>query len=143
MTDVHPDDDMQAEQSDQQELSDAEELLHRQVHPSWVDDGQPSSQAFRPTPKDEGMLSIACASLSTAAEAFEHHTQTLGLLSAGTWAVSVGEVSEVGLTAYADPLPDQQAHGLVDFRTLGRKAAETKSRILRARAHQRGRLHPN
>lgn len=32
--------------------------LHRQVHPSWVQDGRATSQAFKPTPKDNGRLSV-------------------------------------------------------------------------------------
>ena len=33
-------------------------LLYRQVHPNWTVDGGISWQAFRPTPKDEGLLSV-------------------------------------------------------------------------------------
>lgn len=39
-------------------LSDAGELLHRQVHPNWIRDGRITSQAFRPTKKDDNKLSI-------------------------------------------------------------------------------------
>ena len=39
------------------ELVDPSEVLRRQVHPTFMDDGQPSSQAFVPTKKDEGKLS--------------------------------------------------------------------------------------
>jgi hypothetical protein len=33
-------------------------LLHRQINPSWVQQGRVTSQAFRPTPKDESKLSV-------------------------------------------------------------------------------------
>ena len=33
-------------------------LLHRQVHPSWIQEGRITSQAFSPTPKDLGLLSV-------------------------------------------------------------------------------------
>ena len=33
-------------------------LLLRQIHPSFVQDGRVTSQAFRPTPKDESLLSV-------------------------------------------------------------------------------------
>ncbi len=33
-------------------------LLLRQIHPSFVQDGRVTSQAFRPTPKDELRLSV-------------------------------------------------------------------------------------
>jgi hypothetical protein len=82
-------------------LPDDEELLFRQVHPNFVRDGRPSSQAFRPTPKDEGKLSVACESLTTAAAAYELFTAGLGLASAGTWGVAIGECREQGLKAFA------------------------------------------
>ena len=56
-------------------LDDPDEFLYGQVHPQWIDDGEPSSQAFKPTKKDERMLSIALGSKTTAEEAFLHHTQ--------------------------------------------------------------------
>ena len=37
------------------------ELLYRQVHPTCIEDGVPSSQVFAPTRKDKGKLSIARA----------------------------------------------------------------------------------
>ena len=42
--------------ADSKLLADDDEVLFRQVHPAFVRDGRPSSQAFRPTPKDEGSL---------------------------------------------------------------------------------------
>jgi len=41
-------------------LDDGDELLFRQVHPSFIRDGRPSGQAFRPTKKDDG----SCPSLA-------------------------------------------------------------------------------
>ena len=35
-----------------------ETLLHRMVHPTWLQNGLPTSQTFRPTPKDAGRLSV-------------------------------------------------------------------------------------
>jgi hypothetical protein len=40
--------------NDRSPLADDDELLFRQVHPSFVRNGRPSSQAFRPMPKGEG-----------------------------------------------------------------------------------------
>lgn len=37
-------------------LQDTEEELFRLVHPSFVHDGRVSSQALRPTPKDQNLL---------------------------------------------------------------------------------------
>ena len=36
----------------------SETLLLRQIHPSFVQKGRVTSQAFRPTPKDEHLLSV-------------------------------------------------------------------------------------
>ena len=37
---------------------DSETLFLRQIHPTFVQNGRPTSQAFRPTPKDENQLSV-------------------------------------------------------------------------------------
>jgi hypothetical protein len=119
-------------------LDHPEELLYRQVHPHWIVDGQPSSQAFKPTKKDEGMLSVALGSKATAEEAFFLHTVGQRLASAGTWAVTVGEVVAVELSSYEQPLENNPAHGFIDFRGLGRGATESKAKLLLAKARARG-----
>lgn len=123
-------------------LEDPDELLYRQVHPQWIIDDMPSSQAFKPTRKDEGMLSITLGSKTTAEDAFLHHTQTLKLASGGTWAVTVGEVAAVDLSSFEQPLEHSPAHGFVDFRDLSRKAMESKAKLLLARTRNRGCVYP-
>ncbi|MDP8999470.1 MAG: hypothetical protein M3O46_05100 [Myxococcota bacterium] len=124
-------------------LSDDEELLFRQVHPSFVRDGRPSSQAFRPTAKDEGKLSVARGSLTTAAGAFELHTAGLGLPSAGTWAVTVGECREQALSVLPDPLTSppetvaDPAHALVDFAPHSKSQGGAKGARLARKAGTR------
>lgn len=119
-------------------LEDSDEFLYRQVHPRWIVDGEPSSQAFKPTKKDEGMLSIALGTKTTAENAFLHHTHALKLASGGTWAVTVGEVAAVELSSFEQPLEDSPAHGFIDFRDLGRKAMESKAKLLLVKARDRG-----
>jgi hypothetical protein len=80
-------------------------LLLRQIHPGFMQDGRPSSQAFRPTPKDEQMLSVYDGDQITAANAFAHYTQTLKLESSGVMAVSVTECNELALPVRPDPAP--------------------------------------
>ena len=129
------------------ELDDLSELLWRHVHPSWVRDGEPTSQAFKPTPKDEGKLSVSRGSLTTAPKAFALHTESLGLDAVGMWAVSVGEViaEPIVLSAYTDPVaapvPDP-AHALIDFSAQPRKSVEAKAKLLLAAARRRGIQHP-
>lgn len=72
-------------------LTDGDELLHRQVHPSFLQQGPVGSQAFRPTTKDQGQLSVSRGAMATAAEAFLLYTTELNLPSGGVWSVSVAE----------------------------------------------------
>ena len=125
-----------------EQLDDPDELLFRQVHPGWVDEGVPSSQAFAPTKKDEGKLSVDRGSLTTAQKAYEHHTTVRNLSSAGTWAVTVGEARGADLGSFGEPVPDDVAHGFIDFRSLTRKVSERRAKLLLAHAVARGRIHP-
>lgn len=120
------------------ELGDGTEFLHRQVNPSWVVDGVPSSQAFRPTKKDEGLLSVSRGSEVSAEESFDHHTGTLGLRSAGAWSVTVDECGESGTQAIDDPTDETPHHAVVDFRGFSRKQAEIAGKRLLKYAMERG-----
>lgn len=131
-----------ATETAERRLDESDELLYRQVHPKWLDDGEPSSQAFRPTKKDEGMLSVGLGNKTTAENAFLHHTQTLGLSSHGTWAVTVGEAATAELSSFEQPLEGDPAHGFIDFRALGRRATEARAKLLLAKARARGCLYP-
>lgn len=127
--------------NDLSELHDEAELLFRQVHPNFIDDGEPSSQAFRPTTKDQGKLSVSRSSKTSPENAFRHHTETLKLKSGGSWAVSVGEALGVQLHSFDDPLRENPAHAFVDFRQLSRRDAEARSKVLLAHARVRGCLY--
>ena len=50
-----------------------EQTLHRQVHPSWVQEGRITSQAFSPTPKDAGLLSVYDGKQIAAEGSFNHY----------------------------------------------------------------------
>lgn len=135
-------------QRDRPPLDDLDELLFRQVHPSFIRDGRPSSQAFRPTPKDNGELSMSRDSLTTAEDAFRLHTEQRRLKSAGTWAVSVGEAREELLLSYPDPVPSSQgqvpdpAHAFIDFVPFSNNQREAKGVRLQRKAVARLRLYP-
>jgi hypothetical protein len=100
-------------------FSDETEILLRQVHPSFIQEGRVSSQAFRPTPKDQKKLSVNRSSLIEAREAFIFYTERKKLASAGVWGVSVREVTEIaGLNIEEDPItdpPEDPSHSLIDF----------------------------
>ena len=116
------------------------DLLLRQVHPTWIQNGQPTSQAFKPTLKDKGLLSTYQRSKITPQAAWEHYTKTLGFHSSGVWAISVEECIETGTEAREDPLPFP-AHAVVDFTKLNPKQIENVSKILKNRAIARGCQH--
>jgi hypothetical protein len=123
-----------------------DQLLFRQVHPSFVREGRVGSQAFRPTPKDKKQLSVAQGSKTTSQAAFELHTQCNKFGSAGTWAVSTEECAALDLSVREDPITDvpcpDPAHAVVDFSVLSNSKIEAHGARLARQANERGRLYP-
>ena len=123
-------------------LADSDELLFRQVHPSWKKpDGSTTSQAFKPTRKDSGRLSVDRSSKISAQQSFENH-QSVGV-SSHVIGVTVGEVSTLGLSSHDDPLPPEKpAHAFIDMVDATRSQIEGFAGRLRDLATERGVLHP-
>jgi len=115
-------------------------LLLRQIHPSFLQNDRVTSQAFRPTPKDEKRLSVYDGDLTTPRESHHHYTQELGLSSTGVMAVSVEECRALILEVASDPQPFLE-HAVIDFSRLSEKAIKTKAKILKSRAMARGWLY--
>ena len=63
------------------ELKNDSEILFRQIHPSFILDGQICSQPFCPTVKDENKLSVDRELITTPAAAFALFTANGG----GRW----------------------------------------------------------
>lgn len=120
-------------------LSDRDELLLRQVHPSFLAAGSPTSQAFMPTPKDDARLSVDRGSMTTAADAFQRHASRY--VTAGVWAISVGEVGAVELHADGDPIEGNRAHAVVVFEGKSNRDAKIAARLLARLAKDRGALY--
>jgi hypothetical protein len=114
-----------------------ETLLLRQIHPSFVQNGRPTSQAFRPTPKDRDRLSVDDGSKIEAKTSWERFTGTLGFESVGVLAVTVAECSEQHLPVIADGEPYPE-HCFIDFSGVLKKTAERKAKVLAFHAVQRG-----
>jgi hypothetical protein len=92
-----------------------ETLLYRQVHETWLQHGVPTSQTFRPTPKDDGKPSVYDGDIIGSAEAsYTHWTEELNLTSIGVLAVTMKECLDQGLTAITDGVPFP-AHATIDF----------------------------
>lgn len=115
-------------------------LLHRQISPAWTQRGHVTSQAFKPTSKDERRLSVYDGDQVSAEESWKHFTEELGLTSAGVLAVSVEECESLGLDAEQDPEPFL-SHAVILFGGLSNSQVETKAKILKRNAVARGWLY--
>jgi len=117
-------------------LRDADEELLRQVHPSFVDGGRITSQAFRPKRNDDGKLSVDRGSIVSPEESLDRYKFD----SAGVWAVTVEEVEAEDLRAYPDPLPANDAHAVIDFAALSKSRMRAVGAQLSRVANARGAL---
>ena len=111
-------------------------LLFRQVSPSWMRDGRPTRQAFTPTAKDKGYLSVYDGDMVTAEEAWLHYTQKLGLVSVGVIAVSCHECAILEIPVTPDPTPFP-SHVIIHFTGYTNAQIKTKARLLTRLANER------
>lgn len=111
-------------------------LLLRQVHPDFLQLGRPTSQVFRPTPKDEEKLSVYDGDMITAEASLEHYTKALGFESEGVLAVTVTECDGEELPVTSDPEPFPE-HCVIDFSGLAKKVIERKAKALSKLANAR------
>ena len=116
-------------------------LLLRQVHPTFWKDGHVSSVAFRPFPRDNGLLSVYDGDLITPEASHRHYTEVQQLESAGVWAVTVDEATAIELPARADVEGQFAEHAVIDFTACSKREQEKKAKLLAAKAEDRGCLH--
>lgn len=112
-------------------------LLYRQINPSWVQGDNVTSQAFKPTPKDNKKLSVYDSDIVNAEASWRHFTEAQGLSSVGVLAVSVAECDEQALPVVPDP-NTFPAHALIDFSKESGSSTERKAKVLRTKAMSRG-----
>jgi hypothetical protein len=122
-------------------MNDQTNLL-RQVHPHFIPDGELTSQAFLPFPKDEGRLSVYDGDQVNAEEAFQHYTSVLGNKSESVWGVTCSEVSSMGLASAPAPLGDFAAHAVIDFTLKPERQFRKLAKRLKSFASARGCLYP-
>lgn len=115
-------------------------ILLRHIHPNFVQEGRVTSQAFRPTPKDEEKLSVYDGDQIEAEPAWHHYTESLDCQSVGVLGITVAECTELELKAEADPRPFPE-HVLIDYSAFGKKEIEKKAKLLKAKAVQRDWLY--
>jgi hypothetical protein len=114
-------------------------LLLRQVHPHFLRDGSPTSQAFKPNTNDQNLMSVYDGDQITAVKAWMHYT--LKLQSAGVVAVSVEECVSQALSAKPDPLDSFPEHAVIDFNGHEKHQINLIAINLRNMAIKRGWLH--
>ena len=112
-------------------------LLLRQIHPSFIQDGRVTSQAFRPTPKDEYLLSVDDGDRVSAEASWQRFIANPACKSVGVQALSQAECIAQALTVIEDGSPHPE-HCSVDFTAYDKKSIEKKSKLLRAQAETRG-----
>ena len=113
-------------------------LLLRQIHPHWVREGRVTSQAFKPTPKDNRRLSVSDGGMITPQESWERHISR-GYASFGVLAVTVQECKDNNLDACPEPLEEQPEHAVIDFNNVASNSQiEKLSKILTSMAIKRG-----
>ena len=120
-------------------MTDTTPLL-RQIHPTFVQDGRVTSQAFRPTQKDEELLSVYDGDRIEPEQAYRHYTLDLEYASCGCMAVTVLECVRVGVSARPEPTPFPE-HAVIDFTGLNEGKKKTVSKRLRSFAEERGWLY--
>jgi len=128
-------------------LTDAMEVLFRQIHPEFIENGLPTSQPFRPTRKDQGRLSVDRSSLTSAADSFDLFVAS-DFASAAVYGLSVGEFGAENLPCSEDPIEASPtvsanaAHAFVDFNHHSDGQWKNISKRLKRNAIARGQLHP-
>ncbi|XZF13494.1 hypothetical protein ACTHGU_17075 [Chitinophagaceae bacterium MMS25-I14] len=125
---------------------DSETILLRQIHPTFVQADNVSvqafsvtSQAFKPTPKDEGKLSVYNSEKFTPESSYNHFTSG-EFKSSGVLGVSKAECNAEELNCIEDNNPFD-GHTYIDFTALSGNQIEKKAKKLRNAALTRGWLY--
>lgn len=112
-------------------------LLLRQIHPNFVQAGRVTSQAFRPTPKDAGLLSVYDGDQIQPESAWKHFTSNPECSSAGVMAVTLAECTVQELPVVTDGVPFKE-HCAIDFSAFEKTDAKNKAAFLSRFAQSRG-----
>lgn len=111
--------------------------LFRQVNPFFIQAGKISSQVFRPTDKDQGMLSCYNGSLISAQDSYHHFVTNPLCKSVGVVAILEHECQQESLPVVHDGVPFPE-HSSIDFRAYTENQIRKKSQILAKLAAPRG-----
>jgi len=128
-------------------LTDGHEILFRQIHPDLVQDGEPSSSAFRPKEADDNKLSVDRSAVTSVQAAYRLYTGN-GYKSVAVYGVSVAEFGAHGIPCEEDPLAATElltanpAHAFASFDGLRGSKQRTLAKRIKKVAIARGILHP-
>lgn len=124
-------------------IDDETEIQFRQVNPCWVQNGEPSRQAFFPMRNDEGKLSMDRSATTDAKSAFDSF-KALGLNSDGVYGLMPSEFQENPnpIQCFESPLDNNPHHSHADFNGLSNSQKKAKSQDLLRKAIARGKIHP-
>lgn len=111
--------------------------LFRQVHPIFVQEGKITSQVFRPTPKDQLMLSCYNSSMISAKQSYEHFTKNPDCQSVGVVSVLEAECTQEQLNIVHDGVPFPE-HSSIDFSPYNEGQRKKKSKKLADLSSLRG-----
>lgn len=123
-------------------------LLHRQIHPSWVQNDIVSSQAFLienniaslafiPSEKDDKKLSVYNGEKFSAEESFIHFTANFK--SAGVLSVTVAEVDSIDDLKVQEDNDPFDGHSVIDYSIVeNANQIKKKAKRLKGLAVQRG-----
>ena len=115
-------------------------LLLRQIHPTFIQNGKVTSQAFRPTPKDEDQLSVDNGDMITAEDSCKRFCAQPECTSAGVMAVSQAECTGCRVPVVEDGIPYSE-HCFLDFAGLSNNQAGKIGKKLAVKAQERGWLY--
>lgn len=128
-------------------LTDKAELLFRQIHPNFLENGEPSSDRFRPSAKDKNKLSLDRSSLTTPEKSHALYTSN-GLQSAAVFGLSVEEFESETISCHSDPVDETEtsaanpAHALADYGLHTEQKQKLIAKKLKRLAISRGCLYP-
>lgn len=122
-------------------LANAKELLFRQVRQHQMNEGESSSQAFRPLPKDHHRLSLDRSSLTNPQQSFDKF-RSRGFDTVAVFGLSVGEFESLNISCFSDPHACNIAHSYADYSMHNSSQQRKRSLRLKGLAMNRGQLHP-
>ncbi|MGC5744644.1 hypothetical protein [Chryseobacterium sp. NFX27] len=128
-----------------------ETLLHRQIHPTWVQNDTISSQAFLaenniaslafiPSEKDDKKLSVYNGQKFSPKESYIHFTTDYK--SAGVLSVTISEVNSIGDLNVVEDNNPFDGHSVIDYNNIENLTQiKKKAKKIKNLAVQRGWTH--